>query len=75
MPSIIEDGNAPVSHAVGHLELLYNNTTKYYDSILSQDKGLPDTVEPFVATFLWLIWNVGYRNIARFHEIIDPPPP
>ena len=27
----------PVSHAVGHLELLYNNTTKHYDSILSKN--------------------------------------
>ena len=48
MPSIIEDDNVPVSHAVGHLELLCNNTTKRYDSILSKNIGLPHTVEPFI---------------------------
>ena len=48
IPSIIEDDNVPVSHAVRHLELLYNNTTKQYDSILSKNTELPYTVEPFI---------------------------
>ena len=34
--------------SISHLELLYNNTTKHNDSILSQDTGLPHTVEPFI---------------------------
>ena len=45
MPSIIEDDIVPVSHAVDHLELLYNNTTKQY-----KNTGLPHTVEPSVLT-------------------------
>ena len=48
MPSIIEDDNVPVSHAVCHLEVLYNNTTKHYDSILSKNTGLPYTMQLFI---------------------------
>ena len=86
MPSIIEDDNVPVFHAVDHLELLYNNTTKQYASIPSKNTGLAHTVKLSLSvltvllilhecfnvgrgaktTFLWLIWNVGYRYIARF---------
>ena len=35
-----EDANVPVSHAVGRLKLLYNNTSKHYDSILSKNTVL-----------------------------------
>ena len=46
MPFIIEDDNVPVSHAVDHLELLYNNTTKHYDSILSRIRYHLNTCRP-----------------------------
>ena len=45
---------------VGHLELLYNNTTKHYDSFLSKNTGLPHTVEPFIKRYdSFVDLNVG----------------
>ena len=76
MPSIIEDDSVPISRAVGHLELLYNNTTKQYDYLRTLDYLIrrSDTFYFNVGggaktTFLWLIWNVGYRYIAGFYNI------